>query len=250
MSETDEPRAEEAVEEKTDEEQLDEEEEGAWPSWLSWGLVIAAAVFGGFLLGSQGGGKSSGTGADSVAMKQQMALMRSELNRAKEQTSRRFDQYVHSFCREMIRTGLFRDGLDKRLSNVKDDLGKAVDELNKKEGKPEERIAKASEDLKTVQDHLDKIVTFYSRQTLAMDKVGKIGTLDHHIAYFYVVRLEDLMVKAKAGDQRALKEARSCRQNIAQMDPKLAADLLKKYPSLAPQAPSQAATAPAAAPEE
>lgn len=248
MSETDEPRTEQAVEEKAD---AEEQEEGGWPSWLSWGLVIAAAVFGGFLLGSQGGSKgSAGASADSMAIKQQVALMREEMNRAKELATRRFDQYMHSFCREMIRIGLFRDGLDKRLSDLKDDLGKAVDELGKKEGKPEDRIAKAGEDLKKIQDHLAKVAAFYSRETLAMDKVGRIGTMDQHIAYFYLVRLEDLMVKAKAGDERALKEARSCRENIGQFDPKLASDLLKKYPSLAPPAPSQTATAPAAAREE
>jgi hypothetical protein len=246
MSETDEPKPEEAVEGQTADVEEEEPEEGGWPAWLSWALVIAAAVFGGFLLGAQGGGGSAGS-AESLAVKQREALMRTEVNRLKEQNSRRFDQFVHSFCREMIRVGLFRDGLDKNLEEMTVELGKIAEQLGKKDVKPEDRAAKAGAELKKVQERFAKVAAVYSTQKMAMDKVGRIGSYDHHLAYFYLVRIEDLMADAKAGDERALKEARNCRERVAQIDPKLASDLVKKYPTLASQ-PGKPAQAPATKP--
>ncbi len=246
MADTDEPKPQETEGQTDSDEEEEESEEGGLPSWVSWGLVVVAAVFGGYLLGYQGRSPTAPSdGAKQLLNTQQIAMMKQEHERAIERAKRTTDEYMRAFCREMIRTGLFRDGLDKALAALKDDVGKVLAELGKSGAKPEDRIAKATDQLKKADEKLGKIAKFYSRQTLAAEKVGRIGTMEGHFAYFYLVRIRDLMAKAKQGDQKALAEARSCRRNIGQLDPVLAANLDKSFPELAPRATQAATTAPA-----
>ena len=83
-------------------------------------------------------------------------------------------------------------------------------------------------------------------------KVGRIGTVaqslqvfGRHICYFYLTRIAELMARAQAGDQVALREARTCRVGVGQLDPQLGAQLDKRYPQLAAR-PGAPPTAPAA----
>jgi len=246
MADTDEPRPQETEAQTDSDEEEEESEEGGLPSWVSWGLVVVAAVFGGYLLGYQGKGPaSSGEGAKQLLNTQQVAMMKQEHQRAIERAKRATEEYMRAFCREMIRTGLFRDGLDKGLASLKDDIGKVQEDLGKAGAKPEDRLAKATDQLKKVDEKLGRIAKFYSRQSLAVEKVGRIGTMEGHFAYFYLIRIRDLMAKVKQGDQKALAEARTCRRNIGQLDSTLAANLDKSFPELAPKATQAATTAPA-----
>ncbi len=266
MADTEEPRPEEQDADQalgSDEEDL---EEGGWPSWLSWGLVIVAAVFGGFLLGRQGGGGSQGGGvgdAEKLEVARQVAMMKQQQKIALERAQRSLEDYMRSFCREMIYVGLFRDGLGGELAKVKDDLGKAREQLGATKTKPEERLAKATDQLKQIDQKIGQLSERYDKQAMAQQKVRRVGTVGQtlqlfgrHICYFYLTRIAELMMRAQAGDQAALREAQTCRVGVGQLDPELAAQLDKRYPQLmarpgtpptAPAAP-RAPTAPASAP--
>jgi hypothetical protein len=181
--------------------------------------------------------------------------MKQQHNAALQRADRVLEEYMRGFCREMIRIGLFRDGLDEALNTVRKDMGNAMKALGAADTKPEDRITKANEQLKNVEKMLASIAQRYSKHAAAMNKVGQIGTTDQairvvnsHLAYFYLARTGELMGRARSGDQRALAEARSCRMRIGQLDPKLAANLDKNYPELAPRRPGAPATAPTTKP--
>jgi len=145
----------------------------------------------------------------------------------------------------MILIGLFRDGLGARLGALEKDLDKLGESLAKSGGK-------SSEQLEQIKGQLGKIKIFYDRQKIAVDKVGRIGAFDqllkannHHLAYFYLVRVHQLMAMVKSGDKRALREARTCRANVGRLDPKLAENLDKVYPEITPRPASRTTSAPA-----
>lgn len=255
MADADEPKPEQAAEETPD--VYEESEEGGWPSWLSWGLVIVAAVFGGFLLGSQGKGPAGGqSNLDKIAISQQIALLKMQHKQALQRADQVLQSYMMAFSREMIRVGLFRDGLDDELKGVKGDLDKTIEQLGKTAAKPEERLTKATGELKQIDKKLGTIAQRYSKHSQASEKVGKLGTadqaikkMDTHLAYFYLVRINELLPEAQAGDKSALREARGCRARLGPLDPKLAQEMDTKFPLLTPQRPDTAATtAPATAP--
>lgn len=233
MSDSDQDKPEEPRDEPQELEEEEEEDEGGLPSWISWGLVVVAAVFGGFLIGQQSGkGSGAGGSAAQLANAREMAVIKQEAQRAMDRNKRAVEDYMRSFSREMILIGLFRDGLDGALGELEKDVAKVDESLAKTGGKP-------AEQLKQVKERLGKIKTFYDRQKFAIDKVGRIGAFDellkvnnHHLAYFYLVRVHQLMAMVKTGDKRALREARKCRVNISQLDPKLGQDLDKAYPAL------------------
>ncbi len=243
MADADEPKPE-AANQLPAESEEEEEEEAGWPSWLSWGLVIVAAVFGGYLLGAKTGGSGGSNDAQQLEAARQVSMMKQEHKRALEQVERIMDQLTRSLCRELIMVGVFRDGLDERLTGLKDDLAKAIEQLGTDK-------AKSAEQLKKIDAELGKVAQKYSLQTAAVKKVGNIGTVDqnvkalsNHLVNLYVMRFNEYLTQHRRGDQGALAQARRCRDSIAQLNPKVGSDLTKQFPELGAAAAATTTKAP------
>lgn len=240
MSETEEPKPDQTSEDQFENEE--EMEEGGWPSWLSWGLVVIAAVFGGFLLGHQGAGRSTELDkTKQYADARQIALMKAEQKRALNRAEQAVQQYMQSFTREMIRLGLFRDGLGERLGKVQEELEKITAQLGKADADPKQ----AAQKLKTLQKSLEETVKIYDRQAAAMEKVGRIGNVDEALksmnrkfAYLFFIRVQELLPKVQAGDKAATVEVKRLMAQIRRDDPELAQKLEQQSPQLAPQQPT------------
>jgi hypothetical protein len=240
---------------------VEQEEESAWPSWLSWVLVIAAGVFGGYLLGAKGGG-SQGAGVSQAMMerrlREQIDLLKAQQVMALEMGQRVNDDRMRAFYREVIRTGLFRDGLEEAFAELGGKLKSVSDLLSTPSTtKPEDRIGQAAARLKEIQSGLGQLAEKYGKHSEALKRVGEIGNTDQNIlalskqiAYLYYDRTKQLMREFStetqdAMRQAALRQAGFCRAMTAQLDPKMAAELDKQFPQLAAQSGTASTTAPA-----
>ncbi|MBN1346643.1 MAG: hypothetical protein JXQ73_28390 [Phycisphaerae bacterium] len=228
----------------------EDEEEAGWPSWLSWGLVIVAAVFGGYMLGYSGkGGGGAGDPGAQLELRRQIAMIDQEKKAMQERAERRIDHITKMICREMIYTGLFRDGLDEKLKALKGDIVKTLDQLGKGEGKPEDRLAKATGQLKEIEKGVDEIDRHYALQSKAVEKVGNLGLAEEavedmkkQLVYLYWARLGEVMAQVRAGDKSKASEAKMVAVRLMSFDPNYTEPVGKAFPELvqgasAPQTP-------------
>jgi hypothetical protein len=222
----------------------DASEESAWPNWLSWVLVIAAGVFGGYLLGTRGG--SSADQANLLkyqeavrAAAQEKEQLKTQFRTALEVSQYGLDERMKSFCREMILIGLFRDGLDEAIKDLTAKLGRTIELLGAAGTKPEERLTQAAAQIKEVQASLNQLADRYSKHAEAVKRVGEIGTNDRRfqeltglIARLYYDRTRQLMRELTAGNAQAARQAGAFFGIVRQLDPNMAAELGKQFPNL------------------
>lgn len=264
MVDTDESKQEPIGTPEEPEMEIDAEEGGGMPGWISWILVIAGAVLGGYMLGAQYGAAPT-AGIDATKLKVEKVKMQQDLEaiknqaeqdvkRAIERADQKAEQLVAQFCREMIRRGLFRDGLEKELDKIKADLSASLEQLAKADAKPEARVEAASKGIKAAQEHLTKVREAYDVQQVAQDKVAKIGTVDdvldalkQDLIYLLLIRFNELTPQAQAGQATAKKELIACYERISRLDPKVGQALAKQSPLLSGKTPT-AAPAPEAEP--
>jgi len=251
MADTEQPETQSGAEQRAPADQSSEE--SAWPSWLSWVLVIAAGVFGGYLLGGSTKGTESADmklAAERRQFREMVDLLKAQHQVAMEMGQRASDQTLKSFCREMIYTGLFRDKLDYALAQLDDKLNKVIQKLGASTSKPQDLPPQTVADLKEISDGLKKIAEDYGKSAEAAKRIAEIGSTDQkfqaiqkQLAYLYYDRAKQLMKDAAAGNPDALRQASFCRAITGQLDPKIAAELDKQFPQLA--AASQPASGPA-----
>jgi hypothetical protein len=239
-----------------------ETEENAWPSWLSWVLVIAAGVFGGYLLGARGGDAAGSKSASQLlserrANEQIRAQYEAQFKIALEMAQRANDERTRSFCREVLYTGLLRDGLEQALSDVNAKLAGTVQGLSAPTTtKPEDRLARATTELKQIQETLARVAGRYGQQNEAMKRVNEFGRTDQGIqslgkqlAYLYYDHTRQLMREAARERedpvrQAMIRQAGVLRTITGQLDPNMAAELGKQYPELALPSPASAPSSP------
>jgi hypothetical protein len=235
----------------------DASEESAWPGWLSWLLVIAAGVFGGYLWGARGTGSADQTAIVRYQEAVKAANLQTEQVKTQFRTALEVNQYglderMKSFCREMIFMGLFRDGLDEAMKDLTAKVGKTIELLGAAGIKPEDRLTQAGSQLKDLQAKLAQVSEDYGKHIKAVKRVGEIGTTDRRfheltslIARLYYDRTRQLMREVTAGNTQASRQAGTFFGIVSQLDPNMAAELGKQFPNLL--APSTApSTAPAA----
>jgi len=234
-----------------------EEEEAGWPGWLSWLLVIAASVFGGYLLAGYRTGGAGDNSAQLLNMQRQMEAMAAQYKAqfmvGLETSQRLHDERMRSFCREMILQGLFQEGVNKGLADLSGKLGEVAGLMGDTQRKPEDRLVQAGTKIKEIRDGIASITDQHTKNREAVEKVSGFGSADQKLmglqkklGYLYYDRAKQLMKEVAAGNAEVLRQAVACRTILSQIDEGQAAELDKAYPQLA--ATTRPAQAPAGSP--